>query len=89
MPRATAIACSFVRRSEFVITRLTALGIGALMNVRGLMELIISIGLQRGIITPTLFAILVVMAIVTTLMATPRFEWTRRKPGITKAAPAD
>ena len=59
------------------------------MNVRGLMELIISIGLQRGIITPTLFAILVVMAIVTTLMATPRFEWTRRKPGITKAAPAD
>ena len=66
-PRATAIACSFLRRSEFVITRLTALGIGALMNVRGLMELIIiSIGLQRGIFTPTLFAILVVMAIVTT-----------------------
>lgn len=51
--------------------------------------IIISIGLQRGIITPTLFAILVVMAIVTTLMATPRFEWTRRKPGITKPAPAD
>ena len=67
-----------------------ALGIGVLMNARGLMELIvINIGLQRGITTPTLFAILVVMAIVTTLMATPRFEWTRRKPGITKPAPAD
>ena len=67
-----------------------ALGIGALMNARGLMELIvINIGLQRGIITPTLFAILVVMAIVTTLMATPLFEWTRRKPRITKPAPAD
>lgn len=51
--------------------------------------IIISIGLQRGIITPTPFAIRVVMAIVTTLMATPRFEWTRRKPGITKPAPAD
>ena len=30
-----------------------------------------------------------VMAIVTTLMATPLFEWTRRKPRITKPAPAD
>jgi Kef-type K+ transport system membrane component KefB len=53
----------------------TALGIGALMNARGLMELIIiNIGLQRGVIGPALFAILVVMAIVTTLMATPLFE---------------
>jgi Kef-type K+ transport system membrane component KefB len=46
------------------------------MNARGLMELIIiNIGLQRGIITPTLFSILVVMAIATTLMAAPLFEW--------------
>ena len=53
----------------------TAMGIGALMNARGLMELIIiNIGLQRGIIGPTLFAMLVVMAIVTTLMASPLFE---------------
>ena len=53
----------------------TAMGIGALMNARGLMELIIiNIGLQRGIITPALFAMLVVMAIVTTLMASPLFE---------------
>ena len=53
----------------------TALGIGALMNARGLMELIIiNIGLQRGIITVELFSIMVVMAIVTTLMATPLFE---------------
>jgi Kef-type K+ transport system membrane component KefB len=53
----------------------TALGIGALMNARGLMELIIiNIGLQRGIIGPELFSIMVVMAIVTTLMATPLFE---------------
>lgn len=53
----------------------TALGIGALMNSRGLMELIIiNIGLQKGIIGPTLFAMLVLMAIVTTMMATPLFE---------------
>jgi len=52
-----------------------AMGIGALMNARGLMELIIlNIGLERGIITPTLFSILVFMAIVTTLMATPLFN---------------
>lgn len=54
----------------------TALGIGALMNSRGLMELIIiNIGLQKGIIGPTLFAMLVLMAIVTTTMASPLFEW--------------
>ena len=53
----------------------TSMGIGALMNARGLMELIvINIGLQRGVITPTLFSMLVVMAIVTTLMASPLFE---------------
>ena len=53
----------------------TALGIGALMNARGLMELIIlNIGLQKGIIEPTLFSIMVLMAIVTTMMASPLFE---------------
>lgn len=53
----------------------TASGIGALMNARGLMELIvINIGLQRGVIAPALFSMLVVMAIVTTLMASPLFE---------------
>jgi len=53
----------------------TALGIGALMNSRGLMELIIiNIGLQRGVIGPALFSMLVLMAIVTTLMASPLFE---------------
>lgn len=46
--------------------------IGALMNARGLMELIIlNIGLEQGIITPTLFTIMVIMAIITTLMASP------------------
>lgn len=53
----------------------TALGIGVLMNSRGLMELIIiNIGLQAGVIGPALFSMLVLMAIVTTLMASPVFE---------------
>jgi Kef-type K+ transport system membrane component KefB len=53
----------------------TALGVGALMNARGLMELIIiNIGLQAGVIEPALFSMLVLMAIVTTLMASPIFE---------------
>lgn len=52
-----------------------AIGIGALMNSRGLMELIIiNIGLQRGIISAELFAMLVIMAIVTTLAASPIFD---------------
>ncbi len=55
-----------------------ALAIGALMNARGLMELIIlNIGLERGVITPTLFTMLVFMAVVTTLMATPAFNLVR------------
>nr|MBP8297408.1 cation:proton antiporter [Burkholderiales bacterium] len=54
----------------------TALAVGTLMNARGLMELIIlNIGLQRGFIGLPLFSILVLMAIVTTLMASPLFEW--------------
>jgi Kef-type K+ transport system membrane component KefB len=40
------------------------------------MELIIiNIGLQKGVIGPALFSILVLMAIITTLMASPLFEW--------------
>ena len=52
-----------------------AMAIGALMNTRGLMELIaLNIGYERGIITQTLFSIMVLMALATTLMATPLFE---------------
>ncbi|MEY2866297.1 MAG: hypothetical protein RIQ43_323 [Pseudomonadota bacterium] len=52
-----------------------SMAIGTLMNARGLMELIIlNIGMERGIIEPTLFTIMVLMAVITTLMATPIFE---------------
>jgi Kef-type K+ transport system membrane component KefB len=70
----------------------TALAVGALMNSRGLMELIIiNIGLQKGVIQPALFSIMVLMAIVTTLMTSPVFEWVygrhARKVGELGAAP--
>jgi hypothetical protein len=41
------------------------------------MELILlNVGLRAGLVGPVLFAVLVVMAVVTTLMAGPLFEWT-------------
>ncbi len=56
-----------------------AMGIGTLMNARGLMELIIiNIGLQRGVISEELFAIMVIMAVLTTLMASPMFDYLVR-----------
>jgi Kef-type K+ transport system membrane component KefB len=54
----------------------TALGI--LMNTRGLMELVIlNIGLDLRVISPTLFSMMVIMALVTTFMTTPLLQWIR------------
>jgi Kef-type K+ transport system membrane component KefB len=58
-----------------------AVAVGTLMNARGLMELIIlNIGLEANIIRPGLFAVMVLMAIVKTLMATPIFEAIYGRP---------
>lgn len=63
---------------SFTAARLSGLGwresgaIGALMNTRGLMELIVlNVGLDMGILSPTLFAMLVTMALATTFSTTP------------------
>lgn len=49
-----------------------ALNLGVLMNTRGLVELIVlNIGLDLGVLSPTLFSMLVIMAVVTTMMASP------------------
>jgi len=49
-----------------------SLSMGVLMNTRGLVELIVlNIGLDLGVLSPTLFAMLVIMALVTTMMASP------------------
>jgi Kef-type K+ transport system membrane component KefB len=63
---------------SFVAGRFVGLGwresgaIGILMNTRGLMELIaLNLGLEMGVISPTMFAMLVIMALVTTFATTP------------------
>jgi Kef-type K+ transport system membrane component KefB len=57
-----------------------ASALGILMNTRGLMELIVlNVGLDLGVISPTLFAMLVIMALVTTLATTPLLELVHRQ----------
>jgi Kef-type K+ transport system membrane component KefB len=53
-----------------------AAAMGVLMNTRGLMELVIlTVGLQLHIITDAVFAIMVLMALLTTFMTTPLLHW--------------
>ena len=71
---AKGVACWAAARLGGADNR-TAMAVGALMNARGLMELIIiNIALKFGVIEQGLFSIMVLMAIVTTLMASPLFH---------------
>jgi Kef-type K+ transport system membrane component KefB len=61
-----------------------ALALGALMNTRGLMELVVlNIGYDLGVLSPTIFTMMVLMALVTTFMTSPilsviqRIKWNR------------
>ena len=83
---------------SFVAARLTGLGwrdssaLGVLMNTRGLMELIVlNIGLELRVLSPTLFAMLVLMAVTTTFMTTPILHLItrRQKPDEAPSAPID
>jgi Kef-type K+ transport system membrane component KefB len=50
--------------------------LGALMNARGLMELIVlTIGLDLGVISPTLYSMMVLMALATTIATVPVLRW--------------
>jgi len=52
-----------------------AAGLGTLMNTRGLMELVIlNIGLDIKVISPALFSMMVIMALITTFMTSPVLE---------------
>lgn len=56
-----------------------SLSIGALMNTRGLIELIVlNIGYDLGILTPEIFSMLVIMALVTTFMTGPSLNLINR-----------
>ena len=70
-----------------------ASAVGVLMNTRGLMELIIlNIGYELGVLSPALFAMMVIMAIVTTLATTPIlgriYPPDRFRAELTEAPPA-
>ncbi|MEV8608823.1 cation:proton antiporter [Amycolatopsis sp. NPDC051373] len=57
-----------------------ALRIGVLVNARGLMQLIaLNVGLQAGIVSPALFTVLVLVALVTTIMTAPVLSWLDRR----------
>ena len=52
-----------------------SLSVGVLMNTRGLIELVVlNIGYELGILSPQIFAILVLMALVTTFMTNPSLQ---------------
>jgi Kef-type K+ transport system membrane component KefB/nucleotide-binding universal stress UspA family protein len=75
------VACLGKFGGSAVAARITGLkwresgALGILMNTRGLMELIVlNIGLDLGVISPTLFTMMVIMALVTTFMTTPLLE---------------
>jgi Kef-type K+ transport system membrane component KefB len=81
---------------SFVASKLTGLGwrnsaaLGVLMNTRGLMELIVlNIGLELRVISPQLFAMLVIMAVVTTFITTPVLHLLTRKQKPEVATPAN
>ncbi len=85
------IACAVAARVSGVSGR-ESVALGSLMNARGLIELILlNIGLEAGIITPTLFTILVLVAIITTLMASPIFEavYGRKRADDTPLVPVE
>lgn len=66
----TTLAARFVGQSWK-----ESLSLGALMNTRGLMELIVlNIGYDLGVLTPEVFAMLVLMALVTTFMTGPALD---------------
>ena len=56
-----------------------AVQIGILLNTRGLVELVVlNVGYKEGILSPLLFTLFVLMAVVTTAMTTPLFDLSNR-----------
>lgn len=66
----SALAAKFVGQSWR-----DSLTIGALMNTRGLMELVVlNIGYELGVLSPKVFTMMVIMALVTTFMTGPALD---------------
>ncbi len=76
------VACLGKLGGSAVAARIMGLGwresaaVGVLMNTRGLMSLVVvNIGLDLGVLSPRLFTMLVLMALITTLATSPLLEW--------------
>lgn len=53
-----------------------ATALGVLLNTRGLIELVVlNIGLELGILSPVVFSMMVLMALITTFMTSPLITW--------------
>ena len=66
-----------------------SLQLGALMNTRGLMELIaLNLGYDLGILTPRIFTMLVIMALVTTMLTGPLLTLFGRKQSVLVPSPS-
>lgn len=83
-----AVSCKWA--GAMLAARFTGIGwresaaLGCLMNTRGLTELIVlNIGLDLGVITPALFTMLVIMALVTTFMTGPALRLIDRRGEMT------
>jgi Kef-type K+ transport system membrane component KefB len=71
---------TFVTAKLASLTTQEAATLGILMNTRGLVELVVlNIGLDLGIISPRLFAMLVLMALITTFATTPVLDLLHRR----------
>ena len=89
----TAVAVAGKVGGSAIAARVTAMPwrdaavIGVLLNTRGLMELVIlNVGLDIGVISRELFAMMVLMALATTFMTTPLVTWLLR---VWQREPAD
>lgn len=89
------LACLGKFGGSLVAARLSRLSwqesaaIGILMNTRGLMQLVVlNIGLDLKVISPELFAMMVVMAIATTVLTSPVLEWVYPRAQILREAEA-
>jgi Kef-type K+ transport system membrane component KefB len=89
------VACAGKFGGTLIASRLSGLkwrdsaALGILMNTRGLVELIVlNMGLDLGVISPKLFTMLVIMALVTTLMTTPILQALLRKHPWVERVPA-
>jgi Kef-type K+ transport system membrane component KefB len=89
------VACAGKVGGTYTAARLSkiaprdAASLGVLMNTRGLMELVVlNVGLDLGVISPALFAMMVLMAVITTFMTSPMLSWIQRDERVPEGEPA-